>query len=260
MQPRSTAPHGMRNVPGIVILTMSLLALVSCSNGITRSSAIEAIRADLATTSADVARVAVLSESGRNEAIVRATIDGRPMRLRFRRYHDRWIWEAAESATGAWLSAHEVVTQIREATRQEKVMDWATRSRDAYVATVQLLDHYTANLPRRLNSSFTDVGWWPAQASKARSTRDTWGTEIRWSFQTSERTVVFRSSGPDTRLGTPDDVVLRVTGETVWDDVDKQPVYKYSKRWTVPEGLEAAARAAAGTDTVDVQPSRVVTK
>jgi hypothetical protein len=37
--------------------------------------------------------------------------------------------------------------------------------------------------------------------------------------------------------GTPDDVVLRVTGETVWDDVDKQPVYKYSKRWTVPEGL-----------------------
>jgi len=80
MQPRSTAHPDMRNVRGIVLLTVSLLALVSCSNGLTRSSATEAIRADLATTSADVARVAVLSDSGRNEAIVRATIDGRPMR------------------------------------------------------------------------------------------------------------------------------------------------------------------------------------
>ena len=111
-----------------------------------------------------------------------------------------------------------------------------------------------------MNSSLADVIWLPAQASKARPTRDAWGTEIRWSFQASERTAVFLSSGPDTRLGTPDDVVLRVTGEAVWDNVDKEPVYKYSKRWTVPEGLEGATRAAAGTDTVDVQPSRVVTK
>ena len=72
--------------------------------------------------------------------------------------------------------------------------------------------------------------------------------------------MVFLSSGPDRRNATPDDVVLRVTGETAWDDVNKQPVYKYSKQWTVPEGLEGATRAAAGTDTVDVQLSRVVTR
>jgi hypothetical protein len=250
----------VRNVRRVVLLTSSLLALISCSNGLTPSSATDAIRADLATTSADVADVAVLPGSGRNEAVVRATLDGRQMRLRFRRYHDRWIWEAADSATGSWVAADEVVTQIREATRREKAMDWATKHRDAYVSTVQLLDRYTANLPRRLGSSFDDIGWVPGHAPGDRATRDPWGTEIRWSFQTSERAAVLLSSGSDRKNGTSDDVVLRVTGETAWDDVDKQPTYKYSKRWTVPEGLEGATRAAAGTDTVDVRPSRVVIK
>jgi hypothetical protein len=68
------------------------------------------------------------------------------------------------------------------------------------------------------------------------------------------------SNGPDKTKETSDDVVLRVAGETVWDDVDKQPVYKYSKRWTVPEGLEHATRGAAGIDTLEIQPSRVITK
>jgi hypothetical protein len=235
-----------------LLLTMSLLAIASCSDSITPSSATEAIRADLATPSAEVANVAVLSDSGRNEALVRATLDGRQMRLRFRRNGDQWIWDAAELKTGSWLAADEVVTQIREARRQEKAMDWASRRREAYVSTVQVIDHYTVKLPRRLNSPFDDTGWAPD--------RDAWGTDIQWSFHMSERTVVFLSSGPDRRNGTPDDVVLTVSGETGWDNVEKQPVYKYSKRWTVPEGLEVATRAAAGSDTVDVRPSRVVTK
>ena len=240
----------------VFLLTASLLALISCSR-LTPSSATDAIRADLAPVSADVTDVAVLSQSGRNEAIVRATLGGRQMRLRFRRYHDRWAWDAAESATGSWLSAIEVVTQVREAARREKAMDWATRHRDAYVSTIKLLDDYTANLPRGLNSSFDEAVW--AQATQNRPTRDAWGNEILQSVQMLEHTAVFLSTGPDGRSGTSDDVILQVTGETAWDDVDKQPVYQYSKRWTVPEGLEEATRAT-GTQTVDVQSSRVVTK
>src|SRR5262245_8919160 len=122
-----------------LLLTTSLLTLASCRQGMTATSATEAIRADLATTSADVADVAVLSGSGRSEAIVRARLDGRQMRLRFRRHNDRWIWVAAESASGSWLAVDEVVGEIREAARKEKARDWATGHRDAYASTVRLL-------------------------------------------------------------------------------------------------------------------------
>jgi hypothetical protein len=241
----------VRTVCGALLLTTSVLALLACSNGLTQSSATEAIRAELATTSADVAKVEVISDS-----IVRATITGRQMLLRFRRYNGEWVWNAADTGTGSWVAVSEVVTQVRETARHHKAMQWATDHHDDYMSTVKLLDHYTDSLPRQLNSSFDDIG----SASEEQPQRDAWGSEILASFHASERTVTFVSNGPDKTRETSDDVVLRVASETTWDDVGKQPIYKYSKQWTVPEGLEPATRAAAGTDTVEIQPSRVVTK
>ena len=220
--------------------------------------------------STDKVDVSALSESGKNESIARVSINGAEMRLRFRLYDNGWKWESAETTVGNWVAASETVKQVREATRLKKAHRWAQENKELYVSTIRTLDRYAGDFPRRPSWGFTQLEWLRMRHELAQRAPDfldwkpadkaidAWGSPLLLAFDSSSRSAIFLSAGPDKRKATPDDIVVRIEGRREWDDFYDSVMWNYYKHWSVPEGLEEPTKASTEKDTVDIAGVRAV--
>lgn len=257
-----------RNRLSTLLLVWACLLATSCSGQLDHSQARGIIEEhSLIRKDSDAITVEAISqERGKPEAIVRATIAGVSVNLKFRRYDSGWRWEFIETAGGGWIAPDNGMPEIREADRQRRVKAWVAANRDAYRQTKYAISMYSDNLPRP-GQTFDVRTWlkqrkWYAEfletvtagkpSEKLRAgiielrkdaIDDAWGSEIQVYLDASERIAGFLSIGPDKQKGTPDDVMCVVHSQQ-----------NTVKDWVVPEGLnEVVAPEVSGDNPGRVQ-------
>lgn len=121
--PGRSLPAGLASLL-LASIAMALLS-IACSQSLTTGKAEKALReSPLLQGGAALEVIAVSQEAGRNEAIVKARIDGIPLNLKFRKYDQGWSWEFVETRGGLWISPELAMGQVRSASR---VIDPSTR-------------------------------------------------------------------------------------------------------------------------------------
>jgi hypothetical protein len=246
-----------RLVPAVIIggLSMSIMA---CSRGLTHDRATSVIVANKLIRATDDVSVEALSESSPTETIVRATIAGEAVNLKFRKFDQGWTWEFVETATGGWVAPDVAIGQIREKHRTSAAAKWAEQQMDGYKATamtVSLMALYDVPNPtqrqnlvawKRFRSSLADM-FRQRQDMKddERSARlrvltsdqqiDAWGSEIDTAADKNREAMVILSAGPDRVKGNEDDVRCEITFARGFED--GRMIWEQHKTWSVPEDL-----------------------
>ena len=261
----------------IRFVMLLVCALVGCNRGLSHDQARQLIVGNNLIRSSDAVAVDAVSAQGSTEAIARATIAGHTANLKFRKYDSGWTWEFVETKAGGWISPDVAMSQIREANRQAKIPEWALKNRSAYARTMAMMENVTNDMPTLETIPFSPDGWLflrtkiadildsvvrearknPAafpnltaddldqreqRAAQLRDlqTPDAWGHPLVRNFALGDHQAIIGSIGPDGAAGTSDDIVCKAVGSKRYED--DRFVWRYSKRWAVPEGLEDVMR------------------
>jgi hypothetical protein len=246
-----------RLVSTIVICGLSM-SIVACTRGLTHDRATAVIVANKLIRATDNVSVEALSESSATETIVRATIAGEEVNLKFRKFDKGWTWEFVETATGGWVAPDVAIGQIREEHRTSAAAKWAAQRAEGYrstAMTISLMALYDVPNPaqrqdlvawKRFRGSLVDM-FKRRQDMKEedRSARlrvltgdrqiDAWGGEIDTTADTNSGAAVVSSAGPDKVKGNEDDILCESTFGRGFED--GRVIWEQHKRWSVPEDL-----------------------
>jgi hypothetical protein len=249
-----------------VLLLAVIAATSACSpSALSPQEALEAIRTNAAILKTDkIAVVGVSHAPPATEAIAKTDVNGSIMNLKLRRYDKGWQWEFAETKGGTWIEPSLALAPMREEVRLARAKAWAEPQLSKYSETAEALEAMRdactpfANESLDLFSFVKRRGQLAALYGRfsknkpehlARFKRlyrddpvlDAWGRAVAWEFKSDERRAVFRSSGAD---GEPsaDDVGLLLTPRPEWDSYREATLYRYTRHWLVPEGLETAVK------------------
>jgi hypothetical protein len=247
----------------IAIVVAATLVASGCNRGLTNGDAQQAIVAHPLIEAADNVKVEAISqESGKTEAIVRASIGDARLNLKLRRYDKGWTWEAVETKAGGWIAPDEAIKQIRDQQRQARALQWAAEHGAKYSDSVKAVLVYVDSLPSGSKIGLQE-GWFLMREFSVKGAKignfsenerqerikkfsepaiDAWGNEVLMSFSESDRTATFVSAGLDKKKGTEDDIVCVAVGQQVWSPADERLVWRYRKTWRVPEGLETVIK------------------
>lgn len=120
-------------IPAVVLFLAS-----GCARGLDHDEAKRVIEQNaLIKPAADNVTVDAISSTSPTEAVVRTTIAGNNLNLKFRRFDKGWTWEFVETKAGGWIAPDVAMGQIREEQRTTAVADWAEKHKAAYAATAR---------------------------------------------------------------------------------------------------------------------------
>jgi hypothetical protein len=254
-----------------VFAVVALLNLGACGQDLTHKNAVQVIKTNSALRASDNVTVDAISNSGSAEAIVKSTINGSTLTLKFRRYDSGWAWESVETQGGSWIAPEAAIGQIREVDRQKRIEVWARENSEPYAATVRMMNKVTDELPSLDTVSFSVSGWMQTRRNMAQIWRDlaaenrrnpkafpsgadperleasakllddvnaadAWGRSLLASFDVADHEALILSAGPDGMKGTTDDLTCLAVGHSVYEG---RTLWRYVKKWSVPEGLQA---------------------
>jgi hypothetical protein len=236
----------------------------ACGHSLNQAEAERVVKANAAAARVGEIRVDGISQSDRNEAIVRARFGSTVLNLRLRRYDTGWVWEFAETVAGGWVTPEKAVEQIREERRGHQLKTWLAANEVKYVLTVAFMGsvYFGIGLPDD-PKDFTIAGWMKSRKRTAEFMRkqielptyspeskaismaiqsalvgampkDAWGNEISTELEEASWTFVAISNGADGIKGTKDDVVYTAKGHVE----RRETRLKYLVSWTLPEGID----------------------
>lgn len=122
-----------------ILPVCALFSVLACNRGLSRDEALRSINTHSTIRTTDDVTIDALSQSGPNEAIVRATLLGRTTNLKLRRFDSGWTWEFVETKVGGWIPPETAMAELREPDRQKRATAWADAHRAEYTRTAWAL-------------------------------------------------------------------------------------------------------------------------
>jgi hypothetical protein len=230
------------------------LASAACSRGLSHDEATAVITRNQLIRASDNVSVDAVASTNDSESIVRASVRGRTMNLKFRRFDSGWTWEFVETKAGGWITPDVAIAQIREEERASAATKWANEHQLDYRSTASTLNILMIYIPNPEMGRNVQVWmqWRHRFAEVFKNDRrpemqerravlandhaaDAWGNELLVNFDASSNQVLLLSVGPDKLKNTWDDIACISKARQVFEDGALR--WTHDKSWKVPEGL-----------------------
>jgi len=271
----------MRNAwLGAICAALTMVPQQAVAQTLTRDTAASLVRSALGPVAVPVTVEGISQANAQSpEAVVLATLDGREVRLHFRRYDSGWRWETTETDSGSQVAARVTVAALGERNRQGHASAWAKQQYAKYADTAETFWWVTVWLPRRLTDELDDSlvqeryaqGFKGIEISnrtddeKARLLKklnpvplDVWGHKLLTVADPDKRTFLISSVGPDGKVGTPDDFTCLFVGYKHFDSERSEVVWDYRPNCVMPEGVTGVVSKVGGVGAPVVKTTQVV--
>ena len=131
----------------VLLITLPMVILAGCSRALTTEEAKRTVQSSSLLRPTDSVAIDALSPTSDTESVVHATINGRSLNLKFRRFDKGWTWEFVETRAGGWVAPDIAVAQIREEDRTVEAKKWADANNSDYASTAKTIDILNLFLP-----------------------------------------------------------------------------------------------------------------